>query len=108
MTDLTRQLPVISYEAAAGLVTAAMSHARDNGWSIAVVIQDNPWGDAVASGRMDGVALPIQEIASDKAYTATLGKSTRAFFVGVSGAVGPEDVSCTQAALLALGFETKN
>ncbi len=79
-----RQVSVISYESAAGLVAHAVAHARANGWEVAVVVVD-PFGHTVASGRMDGVPVPIMDYASDKAFTAaTQGKTTRAFFERMS------------------------
>ena len=63
----------------------AFDHAARNGWRVAAVVLD-PWGAVVASGRMDGVAAPILEIATDKAFTATLGKTTRGFYERMSSA----------------------
>ena len=74
MTDRAYLVPVISYDLARRLVETAMAHATQNGWRVAVVVLD-PWGAVVASGRMDGVSPAILEIASDKAYTATLGRT---------------------------------
>lgn len=130
--------PVIAYDAAAAMVAAAMEHARARGWAIAAIVLD-PAGHVVASGRMDGVSPLIMDIAADKALTATLGKSSQAYFermssepsltmgaanrprlcaweggvpihadeallgaIGVSGAAGPEDVACAEAALVAV------
>ena len=83
MTAHAEHVPVIRYRSAAKLVAAAITHARENGWSVAVLVVD-PWGEVVASGRMDGVAPGIMAIATDKAYTAALGKTTRAFFERMS------------------------
>lgn len=142
MTRRTRQISIIAYEAARDMVAAAIAHAEEKGWRIAVAILD-PNGHVVASGRMDGVPPPILDYAADKAFTATLGKATTAFFermnstpalsmgvtnrarlcawdgglpvyngaelvaaIGVSGAAGPEDVECGEAALGALGFRS--
>ena len=60
-----------------------MSHARANGWNVAAAVLD-PSGAAVASGRMDSVSPIILAIVTDKAFTATLGKSTQAFFERMS------------------------
>ena len=143
MTSTTQHVPVVTYETGRRLVEDAMRHAIANDWQVAVVVLD-PWGAVVASGRMDGVSPAILEIASDKAYTATMGKSTRAFYermssspdltlglqnrarfcawegglpirdngrlvgaIGVSGAAGPEDVACAEAALLTVGLESE-
>ncbi len=139
MPSHARSQQVITYAAAAELVARALDHARQNGWSVAAVAVD-PWGAVVASGRMDGVPAPIHDFAADKAYTAILGKPTRAFnermasgkdlelgminrprlcaweggmpihaggvligALGVSGAAGPEDAACAEAALAVLG-----
>ena len=140
MTEATHDVPVVSYDAGRSLIEGAMAHAEANGWHVAVVVLD-PWGAVVASGRMDGVSPAILEIASDKAYTASMGRSTKAFYermssspdlamglqnrdrfcawegglpirdegrligaIGVSGAAGPEDVACGEAALQGLGL----
>lgn len=140
MTEASHSVPVIKYATAKQLVETAVAHALENGWRVAVVVQD-PWGSTVASGRMDGVSPAILEIAGDKAYTATMGKSTKAFYermssspdlsmglqnrsrfcawegglpirsgavligaIGVSGAAGPEDVACAEAALARAGL----
>ncbi|MEM8630392.1 MAG: heme-binding protein [Pseudomonadota bacterium] len=140
MTTASHGVQVISHDCAKRLIDRAMAHARQNAWHVAVVVLD-PWGAVVASGRMDGVPPAILNIACDKAYTAALGKSTRAFYermssspdlamglqnrdrlcawegglpirqgevligaIGVSGAAGPEDVACAQAALEAQGL----
>lgn len=83
MTVHSRQTAVISYASAARLPDAVLEHAAANGWSVAVAILD-PWGAVVTSARMDGVFAPILELATDKAYTATLGKAPRAFFERMS------------------------
>ncbi|MEM1400799.1 MAG: heme-binding protein [Pseudomonadota bacterium] len=132
--------PIISYDSAKELVDKALKHADQNGWSVCAVVVD-PSGNLVAAGRMNGVPAPVFEYANDKAYTATLGKSSRAFFermnsspelhmgmvnrprvcawdgglpiieegqviggLGVSGAAGPDDVACGEAALTGLGL----
>lgn len=139
-TTDTTEVRIVAYRTASSMIDAAMEHARDNGWRVAVAVLD-PWGAVVASGRMDGVSHIVLEIAVDKAFTATLGKSTRAFqermassqnlsmgvqnrsrlcawegglpilrskeqvgAIGVSGAAGPEDVACAEAALARTGF----
>ncbi|MCV6593344.1 MAG: heme-binding protein [Silicimonas sp.] len=138
MKDFVRAQNVITYAAARSMVNAALDHARANGWAVAVSVLD-PSGAVVASARMDGVAPAILQFAEDKAYTATLGKSTAAFAarmasapdltlglqtrsrlcawegglpirldgaligaIGVSGAAGPEDAACAEAALARL------
>ena len=95
MSRHSRETAVVTYTAAARLRDLACEHAVSNGWSIAVVILD-PWGTVITSARMDGVAPAILEIATDKAYTATLGKTTRAFFERMSSS--PE---------LTLGLQTR-
>lgn len=70
---------IISAEGATALVKAAVSHARDRGWSIAAAVTD-PSGGLVAFARMDGAGAPIGDFALDKAYTAgSLGKSSKSF-----------------------------
>lgn len=140
MTAAIHEVHVVTYDTARSLIAEAMAHAEANDWGIAVTVLD-PWGAIVASGRMDRVSPAILEIAADKAFTATLGKSTRSFFermasspdlalglqnrrrlcawegglpiwqgprlvgsIGVSGAAGPEDVACAEAALKAVGL----
>ncbi len=142
MTPATHDVPFVTYETGRRLIEEAVAHAETNAWRVAGVVLD-PWGAVVASGRMDGVSPAILDIAGDKAYTATMGKSTRAFFermssapdlamglqnrnrfcawegglpirdkghligaIGVSGAAGPEDVACAEAALAALGLSS--
>ncbi len=83
MPKHSRTRNIISFDAAAQLVTLAIAHARSCGWTVAVVVVD-PSGQVVASGRMDDVPGPVMEFAADKAYTAMLGKSTRAFFERMS------------------------
>ncbi len=78
MTAYLRKQAIITYSAAAQLVGAAIAHAEANGWSIAVAVVE-PSGALLASGRMDGVAPTILEFALDKAFTASLGKSSLAF-----------------------------
>ena len=71
--------PQVTPAAARQIVEAALAHAQDNGWEVAVAVTD-PFGYLVAFGRTDNVAPPIGDFAMDKAYTAgTLRKSTRAF-----------------------------
>ena len=83
MTSTTTNATVISCSAAQSLAAKALEHAQRNDWKIAVVVLD-PWGAVVASVRMDGVSPTIMEIATDKAFTATLGKSTAAFYARMS------------------------
>lgn len=135
MTAHVRNQPVMTYETAMKLVAGALAQATKNGWAVAAVAVD-PWGAIIASGRMDGVPAPVHDFAADKAYTATLGKTSLAFAermgsakelelglinrphlcaweggvpvlidgelvgaLGVSGATGPEDAACAEAAL---------
>lgn len=140
MSTLALDVKVVTYETASRLIEEAMAHAVKNNWRVAVAVLD-PWGAVVGSGRMDSVSPAILEIASDKAYTAAMGKTTKAFYermssspdltmglqnrnrfcawegglplrldgtligaIGVSGAAGPEDVACAEAAMTALGL----
>ncbi|WP_170406296.1 GlcG/HbpS family heme-binding protein [Ruegeria arenilitoris] len=68
----------ISQGAANLAVQEALAHAAENGWQVAVVVVD-PGGHMVAAGRMDGAAAAVADFALDKARTAVLGKTTRAF-----------------------------
>ncbi len=80
----SRNVPVVSYEASVALVSSTTAHAEWNGWRIAAVVVD-PFGNIVASGRMDGVSPPIFDYANDKAHTAgTLGKPTSEVFERMS------------------------
>ena len=83
MQASTSSLSIVNYAAASALVSAVIDTAKANNWKMAVVVVD-PWGAIVASGRMDGVAPPILDIALDKAYTATLGKTTKGFYERMS------------------------
>ena len=85
MTALTQDVSVVTYETARRLIEEVMAHAEANEWSVAAAVLD-PWGAVVSSGRMDGVSPAILEIANDKAYTATMGKSTKAFYERISSA----------------------
>lgn len=78
MQTHSRAQPVVRFETAQSLMSAAIRHARENGWNIAVAILD-PAGQTVTAGRMDGVPPSILDFAVDKAFTATLGKATEAF-----------------------------
>ena len=51
MTKAAIATPVIAYDTAANLVRAAMAHASENGWTVAVVVLD-PGGAVVAAGRI--------------------------------------------------------
>jgi len=93
--EMTTSMSAISCDAAQGLVARAIEHARAHRWNIAVAILD-PQGAIVASARMDGVSPTILDIANDKAFTATLGKSTRAFYERMSSS--PD---------LAMGLQTR-
>ncbi|WP_308916589.1 GlcG/HbpS family heme-binding protein [Jannaschia sp. LMIT008] len=76
--DLTHAPPTVTYDAAAALVAAALRHARARGWSVAVAVVD-PNGDVIAAARPDGVRPTTLRMATDKAVTTTLGKTTLAF-----------------------------
>ncbi|MEO0990130.1 MAG: heme-binding protein [Pseudomonadota bacterium] len=78
MTQHAIAQPILRYASAARLVAEAMAHAEANGWTIAVVVLD-PEGHVLASGRMDRVHPEILDIAHDKGFTATLGKTSLAF-----------------------------
>jgi uncharacterized protein GlcG (DUF336 family) len=78
MTGRSISRRILGYDTAARMVATAIAHARANGWRIAVAVVD-PFGHVLASGRMDGAAPPILEFATDKAYTAILGKTSLAF-----------------------------
>lgn len=70
---------LITYETAKRLVEAALQHARQKDWVIAVAVTDC-YGFLAAFGRDDRVAPPIGGFAADKAYTAaTLRKPTADF-----------------------------
>ena len=69
---------MLRYNVAADMVAHAIAHAEENGWRIAVAVLD-PSGHVLAAGRMDGAPPPILEFATDKAYTAVLGKTSLAF-----------------------------
>jgi glc operon protein GlcG len=69
---------VLGYTAAARMVAHAVAHAEANGWQVAVAVVD-PSGHVLAAGRMDGAPPPILEFATDKAFTAILGKTSLAF-----------------------------
>ena len=79
MPDTTRSTRSVTCSGARDLVEAALVHASGQGWSVAVAVLD-PSGNLVAAARMDGVAPQILDYAADKAFTATLGRSTAAFF----------------------------
>lgn len=78
MAETCRTQRLLRYDCAAAMVAHAIDHARGHGWSVAVAVLD-PAGHVLAAGRMDGVPAPILEFATDKAYTATLGKTSLAF-----------------------------
>ena len=61
--------PVIGCEAAARVVSAAVEHARANGWRINVAVVD-AGGNLAAFLRMPGAFIPSIDIAIDKAWTA--------------------------------------
>lgn len=93
--EMTTNMSAISCAAAQELVARTIAHARAHEWSIAVATVD-PTGAIVASARMDGVSPTILDMATDKAFTAALGKSTRAFFERMSSS--PD---------LAMGLQTR-
>ncbi|MEX0345947.1 MAG: heme-binding protein [Rhizobiaceae bacterium] len=78
MNTMSYKTMTITLDAAQKLLSSAISFAESKGWNIAVVVLD-PAGFTVASARMDGVSAAILEIATDKAYTATLGKSSASY-----------------------------
>lgn len=78
MSGVSRSQPVLTCDAARDMVAAALAHARANGWSVAVAVVD-PSGHVIASARMDGAPPQILDFATDKAFTATLGKTSLAF-----------------------------
>lgn len=70
----------ISPEAAQALVDAAIAHARQNDWEVAVAVVDRT-GLLVAFRRTADVTVPAIDFAFDKAYTAsTLRRTTKDFF----------------------------
>jgi len=69
---------VITHKAASAAVQAALDHAVQNGWSVAAIVVD-PGGHMVAAGRMEMAPAAVADFAMDKARTAVLGKTTRAF-----------------------------
>jgi len=93
--EMTTTLTAISCDAARALLSRAIEYARTREWNIAVAVLD-PTGAIVASARMDVVSPTILDIATDKAFTATLGKSTRAFYERMSSS--PD---------LAMGLQTR-
>lgn len=78
MSDAIRHQPTLTYATARDMVARAIAHAEANGWTVAVAVVD-PSGHLLASGRMDGAPPPILDFATDKAFTATLGKTSLAF-----------------------------
>ncbi len=96
MPDLVKTQKSLSYSAAVRLVSTAIAHAERNGLSIAVAVLD-PSGHVISAGRMDNVAAPVLDFATDKAFTSTLGRSSLAY-----GARMAEERS------LELGFTTRN
>lgn len=78
MTQHSRAQTILRYESAHALVAHAIAHAMSNGWRVAVAVLDTA-GHVLAAGRMDDVPAPILDIATDKAFTATLGKTSLAF-----------------------------
>lgn len=78
MSDAIRHQPTLTYATARDMVARAIAHAEAKGWTVAVAVVD-PSGHILASGRMDGAPPPILDFATDKAFTATLGKTSLAF-----------------------------
>ena len=73
------QVRTIGAEAAGTLVAHVTQAAMAKGLNVAVTVAGVD-GAMVAALRMDGVAAPILEFATDKAFTAaTMGKSSQAF-----------------------------
>lgn len=72
---------IITRDAAQTLVAAALTHAKEQGWAVAVT---DPHGGLVSFGRDDAAAPPIGGFALDKAYTAaTLRKPSAEFGEGM-------------------------
>jgi uncharacterized protein GlcG (DUF336 family) len=91
------QKPTISSDVAMRLAQAAVAHAKDNGWTIAVSVVDAS-GGPLASWRMDQAVAPVATYATDKAYTA-------AMFGTPSAALAAEmDVSPGQR----MGFQSRD
>lgn len=61
------------------MMQAALRHAGENGWAVAVAICD-AGGHLLAFKRMDGVATLSTYVAIEKAKSATLGKRETANF----------------------------
>lgn len=97
---LRTNISAISCGAAQELVAQVIAHASAREWNIAVSVLD-PTGAVVAVARMDGVSPAILEIATDKAFTATLGKSTRAFYERMSSSPDLEMGLLTRSRLCA-------
>jgi uncharacterized protein GlcG (DUF336 family) len=87
----------VSLKVSSEMVTRALAHAAENGWSIAVSVVDAD-GATIASARMDGVSSQILGFADDKAFTAsTMRKTTEAYFERMD-----------QSASLRLGLANRN
>jgi len=67
--DVAVSQAVISCDAAATVVQAAVAHARGHGWRINVAVVD-AGGNLAAFLRMPGSFVPSIDIAIDKAWTA--------------------------------------
>jgi uncharacterized protein GlcG (DUF336 family) len=96
-------LTSVSSDAAQGLVDRAVARARADGIGIAVAVVDAQ-GILLAFRRMDGVAPPVVDFATDKAFTAaTLRRTTAAFGTDMTSAPAMALGAATRARLLAWG-----
>jgi uncharacterized protein GlcG (DUF336 family) len=96
-------LTSVSSDAAQGLADRAVARARQDGIGIAVAVVDAQ-GVLLAFRRMDGVAPPVVDFATDKAFTAaTLRRSTAAFGERMTSAPAMTLGAATRARLLAWG-----
>lgn len=74
----TRTTRTLTWAAARDMVAHAIAHAEANRWTVAVAVLD-PSGHLLAAGRMDGAPPQILDFATDKAFTAILGRTSLAF-----------------------------
>lgn len=78
--ELVVSTPTLAANAALRLVGHVVAHASANAWRVAVCVVDTH-GVTLAVARMDEVAPPILDFATDKAFTAaTMKRTTEAFF----------------------------
>jgi uncharacterized protein GlcG (DUF336 family) len=70
----------LASDVAAKLVIAAIEHAAENGWRVAVAVVDSG-GLSLAQCKMDNAALAIIESALDKACTAAALERPRADYL---------------------------